>query len=97
MKDKHDKHDRKKQRCFNRIDTKRVYANVEHVQKGVKEYGLNKDVYDFDMFFCDVFALFLKTVKYGDVERVLNAAAKRVNVEEVLQDNELTCNDKAVC
>ena len=45
--------------------------------KGVKEYGLNKDVYDFDMFFCDVFALFLKTVKYGDVERVLNAAAKK--------------------
>ena len=66
-------------------------------KKGVKEYGLNKDVYDFDMFFCDVFALFLKTVKYGDVERVLNAAAKRVNVEEVLQDNELTCNDKATC
>ena len=46
-------------------------------KKGVKEYGLNKSKYDFDMFFCDVFALFLKTVKYGDVERVLNAAAKR--------------------
>lgn len=38
--------------------------------KGVKEYELNKDSYDFDMFFREVFALFLKTITYEDVEAV---------------------------
>lgn len=51
--------------------TSKQYMRLRNLyNRLMKEKCFTADEYDFDMFVCDSFALFLKNIKYEDVERL---------------------------
>ena len=49
--------------------TQREFMRLNNIYKKVlKEKGLTKEAYDFDMFMREAFALFLKKITYDNVE-----------------------------